>query len=184
MVPFRSRGGVDLFWDFETQRSSVKLPLSSGSPARRIVVRCRGLLLKDYRAKGKAQRSRASSTHLRQVASDYVYRALEPEAALFPWSPASFRRRWDKVLQALCVPSALKLTPGGLRGGGAIHAFRERERFTGLLWHMRLKHLATLASYVQEVAALSVVPQLSSASRAKVLAASVLFPFVLQSCTS
>ena len=107
-------------------------------------------------------------------------RGLLESEPLFPASASSFRRRWDRVLRALLVPGSANLTPGGLRGGGAVHAFRGGEPLPHLLWRMRLKHLVTLESYLQEVVALKVLPTLHAEARNRVSAASALFPVVLR----
>ena len=50
---------------------------------------------------------------------------LQQGDLLFPYSPAVFRRRWDAILQKLGVSSQHRLTPGSLRGGGAVAAHNE-----------------------------------------------------------
>ena len=54
---------------------------------------------------------------------DKVWGPLRPSTPLFPGSPGVFRRRWDSLLSALEVPPRYKLTPGSLRGGGAVAAY-------------------------------------------------------------
>lgn len=49
-----------------------------------------------------------------------------------------------------------------------------------LLWRMRLKHQATLESYLQEVVASSVIPSLSLESRERIQAASSLASYLLR----
>ena len=92
-----------------------------------------------------------------------------------------YRQRWDKLLRALGIPADFHLTPGGLRGGGAVAAYRRGDQVSEIQWRMRLQHVGTLAFYLQEVAALSVIPRLHLRAREKVSAAATLFPFVIAS---
>ena len=89
-----------------------------------------------------------------------VLLALDGRALLFQGSPASFRRRWDFLLQEIGVPRNLRVTPGCLRGGGAVWAYRAGVSLTEICWRMRLANLATLGYYLQEVAADSVLADL------------------------
>ena len=102
------------------------------------------------------------------------------EEKLFPASAATFRRRWDFVLQKLGVPAAFKLTPGGLRGGGAVLLYQRGTPVHDLLWRMRLRSQATLESYLQEVAAISVLPALTDATRRRIASASAVCDFQLE----
>eukprot|EP00439_Symbiodinium_sp_Y106_P044345 s5974_g5.t1 len=63
---------------------------------------------------------------------------------------------WNVLLRHLDVPVGLRLTPGGLRGGGAVQRYRAGAAPSDLQWAMRLRHLGTLEHYLQEVAAISV----------------------------
>eukprot|EP00439_Symbiodinium_sp_Y106_P034509 s3508_g4.t1 len=90
---------------------------------------------------------------------------------LFSGSASTFRRRWDFILKQLGVPEALKLTPGGLRGGGAVYLYQQQTPVQDLLWRMRLRSANTLESYLQEVAAVSVLPSLTASTRARIEAA-------------
>ena len=73
----------------------------------------------------------------------------------------------------------LRLTPGSLRGGGAVAAHKRGVNIADLQWRMRLGHQNTLAYYLQETTAASVLPSLSSSSRSCVLAAEACLPFFL-----
>ena len=53
-----------------------------------------------------------------------AFRKLDKNALLFDSNPYQYRKRWALLLQALDVPSDAKLTPGGLRGGYAVMAYR------------------------------------------------------------
>ena len=99
---------------------------------------------------------------------------------LFPGSPAMFRNRWDKILSALSIPPRFKLTPGSLRGGGAVAAYREGRAISDIQWSMRLQNQSTLAFYLQEVSAESVLPRLSSEARFSVQSAVAVLSFLLR----
>ena len=90
-----------------------------------------------------------------------VYKDFDSETFLFHGSPAVYRRRWDVILKLLGFDVAQRLTPGGLRGGGAIEEYRRGASIADIQWRMRLKNVVTLEAYIQEVAALSVMTSLS-----------------------
>ena len=108
-----------------------------------------------------------------------IYRSFSSEAFLFHGSPAVYRRRWDTILALLRVDPQLRITPGGLRGGGAINEYRKGAAIADIQWRMRLRNVVTLEAYVQEVAALSVMTSLTSACVTKVKAASKMFHFLV-----
>ena len=99
-----------------------------------------------------------------------VWGSLRSSEPLFPGSPGVYRRRWDKRLAALEIPSRFKLTPGCLRGGGAVAACRRKMPVADIQWTMRLQNQSTLAYYLQEVSAESVLPKLSAKARENVQA--------------
>ena len=103
-----------------------------------------------------------------------------PEERLFAASASTFRRRWDFLLAALGVPERSRLTPGGLRGGGAVYLYQQNVPVQDLMWRMRLRSQTTLESYLQEVAAISVLPSLPASSLRKISAAAALFDIHLQ----
>ncbi|CAE7946657.1 unnamed protein product, partial [Symbiodinium sp. KB8] len=76
------------------------------------------------------------------------------EEPVYPFGPATYRRRWDMLLSALGLGQC-ELTPGGLRGGGAVWAYHHGTAIADIQWRMRLKHQHTLVHYLQEVAALN-----------------------------
>ena len=110
-----------------------------------------------------------------------TWSGLKGSDKLFHGSSWMYRKRWDKLLRALGIPADFRLTPGGLRGGGAVAAYRRGDQVSEIQWRMRLQHVGTLAFYLQEVAALSVIPRLHPRAREKVSAAAALFPFVIAS---
>lgn len=105
-----------------------------------------------------------------------IYLDADSDEDLYPGSAQIFRRRWDYLLQMLDVKHCPGVTPRGLRGGGAVAFYRKGGSVSELLWAMRLKQIATLESYLQEVAALSFLKELSSHSLASIRAAASLFP--------
>ena len=112
---------------------------------------------------------------------DSVWSGLQATDKLFPGSPWMYRKRWNKLLAALQVPSTFGLTPGCLRGGGAVAAYRRGDAVSEIQWRMRLQHLGTLAFYLQEVSAMSVIPRLPHRARETVSVAASFFPFLLLS---
>ena len=108
-----------------------------------------------------------------------VFGGLASESLLFPYSNNTFRRRWDELLKTLGVGTEIPITPGRVRGGAAVHAYQSGVPLHDLLWRMRIQHIATLQHYLQEMAAESVLGQLSASSRASIRAASSLLPCVL-----
>ena len=99
-------------------------------------------------------------------------------------SPKTAFRGAGKV-QHLCVKEPkIVLLPGGLRGGGAVREYKAGAEISSLMWRMRIRHMATLESYLQEVSAVSVVPALSLESRHSVAAASALLDVALATFTA
>ena len=108
-----------------------------------------------------------------------AWSSLKKGDKLFCGSPWMYRKRWDSLLRTLGIPSDFKLTPGGLRGGGPVSAYRRGDPVSEIQWRMRLQHLGTLAFYLQEVSALSVIPQLHPRTRRRVSDTASLFPFLV-----
>lgn len=130
-----------------------------------------------HRGPAKVQHLRIESNRAVLLLTD-IYRGACKEEMLFFGSPSVFRRRWDHLLRILQVPSFVKATPGGLRGGGAVAAYGRNISIQNLVWRMRLKHIVTLESYLQEVAALSLLTDLSDDCRRSIQAARPLFLYV------
>ena len=131
-----------------------------------------------FRGLGLVQHASMSSRPLAEFL-ERIFGGLQKQDSLFAGSPASFRRRWDKLLSALQVSPQLGLTPASMRGGSAVFHYRTDGDVSRLLWKMRLKHLETLQHYLQEVGADSVMPQLSLQSRSQILAAGSLFEILI-----
>ncbi|CAE7664452.1 Rraga [Symbiodinium sp. CCMP2592] len=112
------------------------------------------------RGGGRKQHATVKGREL-SAAATAVFAELSPTEKLYPLSSQSFRRRWGALLSHLHVSPELNLTPAGIRGGGAIQAYQAGLSVTDLLWKMRLQHVHTLQHYLQELAAESVLSQLS-----------------------
>ena len=97
-----------------------------------------------------------------------AWQRLDTSDLLCGSSPSSFRRRWDALLKHLGIDKKLRLTPGSLRGGGAVAAHKQGQPIQDLMWSMRLQHQKTLGYYLQEVTAASILPSLSAETRSKI----------------
>lgn len=131
------------------------------------------------RGRGKVQHSRITDPTAIRMARIAFY-ALEPHEDLYPAAAATYRRRWDSLLEVFGIHKSLKLTPGGLRGGGAIYLYHQSTAVPDILWRMRLKHLATLDSYLQETAASTIPAKLSSHTRRSLMVSSRFLSLMLQ----
>eukprot|EP00438_Fugacium_kawagutii_P016442 Skav207232 [mRNA] locus=scaffold523:28411:29004:+ [translate_table: standard] len=109
-----------------------------------------------------------------------IYQVADEKELLYPGSAESFRRRWEHILRLLRVPEDVRLTPGGLRGGGAVNFYRAGGGIADLLWRMRLKQIATLESYLQEVGAISILTDLTAEARFSISSASRMFRVLAQ----
>ena len=109
-----------------------------------------------------------------------VWQNLDPEEYLCPFSPGSFRRRWDALISRLGIQKHHRLTPGGLRGGGAVWGHRQKLGIDELCWRMRLQHAKTLQFYLQELTAKSILPSLDSSSREAIRLLQGVLPFLMQ----
>ena len=138
--------------------------------------------------KPKTRNRGARVQHAQTVGPEEVLRFLERtfqslsfSQKLYGGSPGVYRRRWDAVLRQLGIPSHLRLTPGSLRGGGAVFAHKSGTAIGDLQWRMRVSHQNTLGHYLQETTAASVLPSLSSEARNNVLAAEAFLHFLMES---
>eukprot|EP00435_Cladocopium_sp_Y103_P068061 s363_g31.t1 len=94
---------------------------------------------------------------------------------LFHGSPQFYRQRWNYLLKLLKVSEDLRITPGGLRGGGAVCWYRKDGSISDLLWAMRLKNISTLESSLLAVSAISLLTDLSYEARHAIRCAASLF---------
>ena len=94
-----------------------------------------------------------------------IYEDLPKTALLFEGTAHQYRRRWDYLLGLFDIQkAAVRLTPGGLRGGAAVRMYRENVPVQQIMWAMRLRQQSTLEFYLQEVGTLTVFSQISSES--------------------
>ena len=112
---------------------------------------------------------------------DKVFGNFAAAEKLYPMSPSAYRTRWNHVLEVLGLPCKLDLTPGGLRGGGAVWAYHSGLSISDIQWRMRLKHQHTLAFYLQEVAALNSILEAGPDARHAVFSAATFFSFLVSS---
>ena len=111
--------------------------------------------------------------------ASFVWKDLNPTERLFPLTAGAFRSRWDAILRHLQVGKEHRLTPGSLRAGGAVALHRAGVAIPELLWRMRLRHQQTLAFYLQETTASSILPSLPSSVRENIRLLQVAFQLIL-----
>ena len=104
---------------------------------------------------------------------------LEPGEKLFPVSHAAFRTRWDRCLAVLGLGAGVNLTPGGLRGGGAVACYHKATPIADIQWRLRLKNMATLEHYLQEVSALTALSEASNDAKSNIQHAVQVFGFLV-----
>lgn len=109
----------------------------------------------------------------------WVWQDLSPGDRLFPLTAGAFRSRWDAILRHLKIGKEHRLTPGSLRAGGAVALHRSGLSIPDLLWRMRLRHQQTLAFYLQETTASSILPSLDSSIRDNIQILQVAFQLIL-----
>ena len=159
------------------KRSDVFLPSDLLEEGSRIL-----LQIRKPKTRRRGARIQHATVHSDELFCGFICSVLDSVSRSSPicgGSPAMYRRRWDFLLERLGISKRLRLTPGCLRGGGAIFAHGQGLPIPDLLWRMRLTHQTTLAHYLQEVAASSIIPSLPSEVRENIKAAADLFPFFL-----
>jgi hypothetical protein len=129
------------------------------------------------RGKGRVQHLKISNEQVILVL-ERIFGPLDFSLRLFPHSASAFRRRWEKILDTLGVPRTLRPTPAGVRGGGAILAYKRGEAIQDIMWRMRLVSQSTLESYLQELAAESLLAKLPAQCRSRIRSAASFFPCV------
>ena len=108
-----------------------------------------------------------------------VWEKLHPNHKLVGFSASAFRRRWDAIFEKLGIEKKHNISPGSLRGGGAVWAHKKGVPIQDLLWKMRLQHVRTLAFYLQETTAASVLPSLPKTCRDSIQCLQRLLPFYI-----
>ena len=97
-----------------------------------------------------------------------VFGSFQPSCSLFPGGPAAYRRRWNLVLGKLGVEVSMHhrgATPAVLRGSGATALYLQSEDLGLIQWRGRWAQMKTVEHYIQEVAAQSLLAQMSPSSR-------------------
>ena len=126
------------------------------------------------RGRGRVQQLKITDrTAIRIIVA--AFQDVESGQKLFPKTPSANRYRWNKLLAVLAVDPALRLTPGGLRGGGAVWCYRAGISIADIQWRMRLKHQATLEYYLQEVRAITALNALGDTATREIKAAAVTY---------
>eukprot|EP00438_Fugacium_kawagutii_P035056 Skav236663 [mRNA] locus=scaffold338:109507:114366:- [translate_table: standard] len=133
-----------------------------------------------FRGRGRVQHLKISNGRVIPYL-ERVFGHLDPCLSLFPLTTYAFRKRWDYLLDTLSIPPQQRPTPASVRGGGAILAYRRGEPVADILWRMRLTSQPTLASYLQELAADSLLAHLHPRVRSRVSNLAALFSLTLQS---
>ena len=135
------------------------------------------------KTRNRGARTQYSSTEVDfcvKLVSD-VWDGLLPDQMIYDGSPSAFRTRWNALLKKLNILSSIHLTPGSLRGGGAIAAYRRGVAIEQLMWMMRVLHQRTLGFYLQEMVAASVLPSLPASVLAHIRLLQCLLPFLIGS---
>ena len=125
----------------------------------------------------KMRRVAARREHVR-VQDPFVLQVMEhwldgidASSRLFPISAAYLRVLHDHLVSFFGIPclDGIGLTPASHRAGGATHMFHECNSIDTVRWHGRWACTSrTLEVYVQEVAALNVLPGLSADARDRI----------------
>eukprot|EP00438_Fugacium_kawagutii_P026020 Skav225717 [mRNA] locus=scaffold164:107677:112050:+ [translate_table: standard] len=170
-------GGGRLGEILQCTREDVLLPMDfiERGPAP-VFVRLRSFKSKN-RQSAKVQHLRLVETTACSILHLLV-RKQPSEFLIFNTTHYQYRKRWNFLLGHLKLPSTLRLTPGGLRGGFAVWAYRNRMPVQDIMWSMRLRSQVTLESYLQETAALNCFAGLSKQTRSYVDALATMFPFL------
>eukprot|EP00438_Fugacium_kawagutii_P027608 Skav231511 [mRNA] locus=scaffold84:334476:339113:- [translate_table: standard] len=130
------------------------------------------------RGLGKVQHCKITQREVLLLCSKF-FGGLDADAKLYPGSAGTYRRRWDKLLQTLGIDPIHGFTPGSLRGGGAVHRYRNGASVSDVMWALRVKHLETLQHYLQEVTASVSLVSLPESARLKIQASASMFPHVI-----
>lgn len=109
-----------------------------------------------------------------------IFGELPRSLPLYPFSPSTYRKRWEFLLSRLLITSG-KFKPGGLRGGGAVSLYLADMPIADIQWRMRLKQQATLGHYIQEVVALTSMSDATDAARREVSSCARLFEPIARS---
>ena len=104
-----------------------------------------------------------------------TFARLQPADRLWPLSLRAFRSRFEALLSALGLPTKGENSGGGrplelpsLRGGGATALLQATEDSELVRRRGRWMNVKTMELYLQELAAVSLVPNLAPATRARI----------------
>lgn len=165
------------------KRSDVLLPSDRCSDDSNAVFLKIGEPKTRFRGRGRTQHATIKDPATVQLLERFL-RPMRFNQLVYPISPSSFRRRWDKIIAHIGIPVRLKLTPGSVRSGGALAEYHKGEDLTRLLWRMRLRHLVTLENYVQEMAAENFASKLTPTVRHRISILAEMFePTLCAVCT-
>ena len=144
------------------------------------------LKIRNPKSRGRGPKTQYSSCDEPEVVAfiSAVFARTPSSEALYPSSASAFRRRFDALLKFLSIEKKHRVTPGSLRGGGAVWGHRQKIPIDELCWKMRLQHTKTLRYYLQEVAAESILPSVNDDSRQMILLLQGLLPPLLQEFAS
>ena len=126
-----------------------------------------------YRSKAVVQHLKIDDPYVIALL-DKVFHSYDSQVPLYHGSPSVYRLRWNKLMGLLGCGD-ISITPGGLRGGGAVAAYREGKNLPEIMWRMRLRSQQTLESYLQEVSALGVLSSVSRTSLHSIRSAAALY---------
>ena len=112
---------------------------------------------------------------------NFIFGHLKPKDMLYPFSPSTFRNRWDRFLRALQIPAKTGLLPGGLRGGGAVASYMCDLPIQDIMWRMRVRQTSTLEHYLQEVAAVVSLQDIPKHATDEITKCAALFDTILKS---
>ena len=135
------------------------------------------------RGRGRVQHARVDDAGAVDLAVA-AFSHLDPSEKLFAATASTYRRRWDRAAEALQIPASLEITPGGLRGGGAVFMYHRNLTVADILWRMRLKQQSTLESYLQETATITIIHQLPQKSLVSIKSAAAMLPFMMRPFSS
>ena len=104
----------------------------------------------------------------------------------FTGSPTDFRRRHDALVAYFGIQTidGLGLTPASHRGGGATRLFQATGDLALVQWRARWRTLRAMEIYIQEVASLSVLPDLSLEQRERIRRFASAAPSILTSAAA
>ena len=107
-----------------------------------------------------------------------IFKNLDYTSPLFGTTAYQYRKRWNLAIRCLCGEKGSHLTPGGLRGGAAVHHYKAGRHIGDLLWLLRLRSQSTLESYLQEVAAFNVLAAFPPKARESILVMASFYAFL------